>query len=108
MSESNTVTAALKNARRFNANGNQKISRKQAKAIENNKFLRSVITELDHQKTTSAENITRLRNIFSSLKNYKGLEKYLYEVTISLGLSRKPDFIALAKEFNTILTEQKL
>lgn len=106
MSGSNTPTAALKTARRFNANGNQEISPEQAEAIENNKFLRSVITELEHAKTVSTENIVRLRRLFSSLKTFKGLDKYLYEVTISLGTSRKPELVALAQEFNTILIER--
>lgn len=106
MSGSNTSTQTLQVARRFNANGNQKISSEQAAAIKNNMFLRSVISELEQTKTISAENVTKLRRVFSSLKNFECLEKYLYEVTISLGMSRKDELVALAKEFNTILTDR--
>lgn len=107
MSGSNTSAETLQAARRFNANGNQKISSEQAVAIENNMFLRSVISELEHAKTISAENVAKLRKVFSSLKNFKCLEKYLYEVTISLGMTRKAELVALAQEFNTILTDRR-
>lgn len=101
------ATATLRQARQFNANGNQEVSQKQAEIIENNVFLRNVIAELDSTKSTSPENVTRLRNIFSSLKNFKCMEKYLYEVTISLGMTHNPEFVALAREFNTILTDNR-
>ncbi len=107
MSGSNTSAETLQAARRFNANGNQEISSEQAEAIENNMFLRSIILELEHAKTISAENVAKLRKVFSSLKNFKCLEKYLCEVTISLGISRNPELVAMAKEFNAILIEKR-
>lgn len=107
MSGSNTTAAALKTARRLNANGNQEISQEQEEAIKSNMFLRSVIAELDLAKTVSAENIARLKKVFSSLSMFKGGEKYLYEVTISLGLTRNPELVALAQEFNAVLTGKR-
>lgn len=101
------ATATLRQARQFNANGNQEVSSKQVEVIENNVFLRNIIAELDSTKSTSPENVTKLKNVFSSLKNFKCMEKYLYEVTISLGMTRKPEFVALAREFNTILNDYR-
>lgn len=107
MNESKQLIAALNHARRFNANDSQPISQEQAEAIENNKFLRSIALELNHVKTISTEKISELRNIFSSFKHIKALEKYFDEVISSLRISNEPELVALAQEFNTLLIENR-
>lgn len=97
----------LQKARRFNSNSSQIILSEQNETIKNNMFLRGVINELEHAKAISSENLTLLKNVFSSLKNFKCYEKYLYEVTIAMGISHQPELVALAKEFNNILNERR-
>lgn len=103
-----TLTATdLQKARRFNSNSNQQLTAEQSETIKNNMFLRGVINELEQAKAISPENLTKLKNVFSSLKSFKCGEKYLYEVTIAMGISHQPELVTLAKEFNNILNERR-
>lgn len=107
MSGSNTSAETLQAARRFNANGNQEISSEQTENVKDDAFLEGIIAELERTQTVSADNVAKLRKIFSSLSEFNGQEKYLYRVTISLGISHKPELVALAEEFNAVLIKKR-
>ena len=83
--------------------GNQGIG---SGVIKTNVFLRRIIDNLDHGVEPSQEELTSLQEIFQAPKNFKSLEKYLYQVTISLGMSHRPPLVALAREFNEKLNSR--
>ncbi len=71
--------------------------------VAENMFLREVVIKLEQTKSITLEEEEKLKKIFSSLQNFKATQKCLYEVVLALGLTRVPEYKALASEFNTRL-----
>lgn len=71
--------------------------------VAENMFLREIVIKLEQTKHMSLEEEDKLKKIFSSLKNFKATQKCLYEVVLALGLTRVPEYKALASEFNNKL-----